>query len=277
MAAALVIALLYSYHGNQDRSEAMSSVIWQSWPGITMKESQRLLKFFASKDDIVYFKSSRKHIVGLSGQGIVVFRNKDTASSLIQAAEGQHHELDLSHVFTDSTDEASSTTTNSDAKGRAWKVALRDANKSPAFIHMESSMIRRRNRVNREHNFMTKYSKFLTSESVNSAVDSKLNPNVAQFLTDLWQRKKAELRQVERFRSAKKSTYVQMNQSNASEDQAANVSSNEDSSSGTADSTTQDSTITEPEHEDEHKPDDETTSGDSEPSVPGLTEQSAAA
>lgn len=143
----------------------MSSLLWQSWPRITFNESQKLLKFFASKDEVVRYRSNHRHLLGAVGQGIVVFKGSETARQLLEG--NRENSLNLRHVFEPSLDvarsapspatqeatvergedastgppsrspEAISKAATNGPDDKAWTVSIRNLQKTPEDIFIE--------------------------------------------------------------------------------------------------------------------------------------------
>lgn len=134
----------------------MSSLVWQSWPRITFKESQKLLQFFASKDEVITFRSTRRYLLGAVGQGLVVFKGPETAKSLLGGAN--EASIDLMHVFEPSstkdpnseTDSSTTSTTSSSQEAQGgttvvkknaasgdWRISLRDLERTPNQIFID--------------------------------------------------------------------------------------------------------------------------------------------
>lgn len=113
-----------------------------------------MLQFFASKDEVITFRSTRRYLLGAVGQGLVVFKGQETAKSLLGGLK--ETSIDLMHVFDPTSAKepnlvtASSTTisgsqgadkgttvTQKSAATGDWKISLRDLERTPNQIFID--------------------------------------------------------------------------------------------------------------------------------------------
>lgn len=114
-----------------------------------MKESQKLMDYFAQHGRIVQYKSNRKHLVGSVGQGIVMFQHPETAQNLINQNSSS---LDLSSLYEKSDGSGSDDTSRKD-----WTVEIRTIEKSLDYMSLEEHLHRRKNTVTREERILDNY------------------------------------------------------------------------------------------------------------------------
>lgn len=135
-------------------TSSMTTLIWQSWRNVSTAEAGRILQFFSSHGPVVGFRSTRKTLYGSAGQGLVVFRDRQSAAKLLTGDEGTGS-ADLRHLFEpqDTTRAADSgpassktnvgTSTSKESKASRYQISFRDIDKEPAEIHLETQLERR--------------------------------------------------------------------------------------------------------------------------------------
>ena len=114
----------------------MSALLWQSWPRITLLESEILYKYFQRHGSVMQFKSHRKYLQGPLGQGVVMFAEPDAADKLLESSQGA---IELSSEYADSKSSRTD-----------WPVRIRSAGKSPDFMVLEQQLHRHRSTLKRE-------------------------------------------------------------------------------------------------------------------------------